>query len=304
MKWDSLFKILSDATRLRILNLLDEAELNGNELMELLSIPQSSVSKHLKELRNSRLIDERKEGTWRFYTLRGAGLPSQALKMLKEIWSEKEYQRERAQVAGLLEKRRLFSEAYFLQEASAREGLGVLYSEETLLRALSFLLPRGAVILDGGFGNGRLLRLLSVNKELRLYGLDRYYQNEGRKEGTSQEIRVSQGDLRKTDFPADFFHVIFTNMVLHHIDKPEEVFSEIKRILKHGGRWIIIDFAKHEEESMRVQFKDYWLGFSGEEIKGYAEQAGLEMIAYEEGQEGNGKKRPFPGNCLIIIEKT
>ncbi|PKL15182.1 MAG: hypothetical protein CVV50_00940, partial [Spirochaetae bacterium HGW-Spirochaetae-6] len=134
MKYDSLFKVLSDATRLRILNLLDEAQLNGNELMELLAIPQSSVSKHLKALRDSDLIDERKEGTWRFYSLRQEGLPAQALKMLQEMWGQKEYQRERSQIGGLLERRRLFSEAYFQGEAGAREGLGVLYSEETLLR--------------------------------------------------------------------------------------------------------------------------------------------------------------------------
>jgi len=304
MKYDSLFKVLSDATRLRILNLLDEAQLNGNELMELLAIPQSSVSKHLKALRDSDLIDERKEGTWRFYSLRQEGLPAQALKMLQEMWGQKEYQRERSQIGGLLERRRLFSEAYFQGEAGAREGLGVLYSEETLLRGLSFLLPRGSVILDGGFGNGRLLGLLSGNKELQLYGLDRYYQSGEKEEGPQKEMSVAQGDLRKTKFSADFFHLVFTNMVLHHIDKPEDVFLEMKRILKPGGRWVIIDFAKHEEEAMRLEFKDYWLGFSEEEIRAYAWEAGLKIIAYEERQAGNGKKKPFPGNCLIIIEKN
>ena len=81
-----LFKALSDETRLRILGLLLEGELCVCDLVAVLRLPQSTVSRHLAYLRNAGLVDDSRHGVWMHYRLsdRNSALHEDLLRMLRK----------------------------------------------------------------------------------------------------------------------------------------------------------------------------------------------------------------------------
>lgn len=310
-EWDQLFKVFSDSTRLRILNLLNEAELNVNELIEVMEIQQSRVSKHLKILREFELVSERREGTWRFYSLENDSLDPQTIKLLNKVWEEQEYKNDKEKIKYVLEKRKLFAQDFFTGSQENISALGNFYSLENLLISFSFLIPPHSRILDGGCGEGKLLWLLAHNPDLKLYGIDIYktvFQKAAFVKSDSEDLKnrvqMQKADITETPFENNFFDVIFTNMVLHHVPEPLRAFKEVSRILKPKGKWIIIDFFKHNKEEMRDSFKDFWLGFSLKDLNKFAEKQNLTIKtnflipAQKTGEEA------MPDNLILFIEKN
>ncbi|HCL57562.1 MAG TPA: hypothetical protein DHW82_11220 [Spirochaetia bacterium] len=310
MDWTEFFKILSDSTRLRILNLLNDYELNVNEILEILSMQQSRVSKHLKLLKDHDLVIERKEGTWRFYTLNQKKIPDTAIAMLTLIWEKEAYQQERSQIPFILEKRKLFAEDFFISSSLSKQGLGSFYSVEDLMLGFSFLLKEKKKILDAGCGDGKLLWFLAHNPEIELYGIDVYktalshsvFKDEDK--DIYSRINLFKADIAQTPFQNDFFDAVFTNMVLHHIPNPKKVFVEMERVLKKGGKWIIIDFYKHNYEEMREVYKDFWLGFSREEMQKYAANSGLKEHVFYLSSEKNTEEKNSPEKMILVFEKN
>jgi len=85
-----MFKALSDETRLRILCLLLEGELCVCDIMDVLQLPQSTVSRHLAYLKNAGLVDDRRCGVWMYYSIVSGGndLRSGLLEHLRQNLSD------------------------------------------------------------------------------------------------------------------------------------------------------------------------------------------------------------------------
>lgn len=309
MEWDEIFKVFSDNTRLRILNLLAEGELNVNELIEILNLQQSRVSKHLKILKEHKMVQERRNGTWRFYSLEEKSFTPAMTALLDQAWSDKPYAKDREKVKYILEKRKLFAEDFFQSNHGAMAGLGSFYSLENLLIAFSMLLPDRAKVLDGGCGEGKLLWYLAHNTKLDVYGIDVYksvFQNTVFKDSDDdlkKRVSLEKSDLTNTPFKANFFDIVFTNMVLHHISEPRQVFKEMSRVLKPGGKWLIIDFFKHNNEAMREDYKDFWLGFSIEEMEHFCKDSGLTLSNSYLIPQDKKDGETMPDNIIILFEK-
>ncbi len=308
MEWDKLFKVFSDNTRLRMLNLLNETELNVNELIEILNIQQSSASKHLKILKDQNLILERKDGTWRFYCLQKESLSSKMLQMLSEAWQDKIFEEDKSKINIVFEKRKMFAKDFF--QSNIGKGLGDFYSFENLLVAFSMLLPANSRLLDAGCGSGKLMWYLAHNTTLDLYGIDIYKKTidetvfKDASEKLKSKINISKADITDTKFDHNFFNIVFSNMVLHHVSQPTMAFQEIDRILKPGGKWIIIDFFKHNKEVMRSEYKDYWLGFTVDEIKNFNKNSNLKLTHHYLIPSEKTDDSEVPDNLIFIFEKN
>lgn len=307
MNWTEYFKVLSEPSRLRLLNLLSNAELNVNELIEMMNMQQSRVSKHLKVLKEAGFVHERRDGTWRFYTFNSDLLPQEIIRLLTDIWKDDAYVKEKEKIQFIIEKRKLFAENFF--HNSHAMGLGSFYSFENLATAFSLLIPAGSRILDAGYGQGKLLWCLSQNPAVELYGIDIYKNGldktvfKDSEPNLKERIRLIKSDIAKTDFQDSFFDVVFANMVLHHIHALEPALCEISRILKRGGKLVVIDFFKHSQEHMREKYKDFWLGFSVEEMENLGKKAGLALTVHYLVPHQNQGEEEIPDNLILMFEK-
>ena len=296
--WIDILKSISDRTRLRILNLLFLKELNVNEIIEVLANTQSNISKHLKILKSIGLIRERKEGTWRFYSI-SSSIDSKVKDFLKEVFEEKDFKEDIAKLKIISEKRNFITKKFFSSNESC--ALGKFYSLENLLISFSFLIPSGYKILDAGCGEGKLLKLLVKNRHISLYGIDLYRDFVDISIFSEDElkfIKFYKEDITKTHFDDNFFDMVFMNMVLHHIEEPKLAIKEVARLIKKGGKVLIIDFYKHSDEFMREKYGDFWLGFDLDYIKSILPYSLLISDYYLlENKEG------LPYNFIIHIEK-
>lgn len=287
------FKALADETRLRLLHVLSRHELNVNELIAVLGMGQSRVSRHLKILTSAGLLCWRRDGLWVFYA---AAVDGEARRFMEAVLpfvaSDARFQADLDAAAALVEERLRATRHFFNTIADdwdrlAREVLG----SYDLPGAVTAFVPPKAVAVDLGCGTGEVLeRMLSVAGEV--IGVDGSARmlDLARRRFAEDADRVSLriGDLEHLplrDGEADFIAV---NMVLHHLSSPQAALEEARRVLRPGGRVVIADFDRHENESMRVTYGDRWLGFTKDVLCAALHKAGFvplsaETVAVEKG---------------------
>lgn len=284
---DTLLKGLqsiAEPTRLRVLGLCAHAELTVSELVQILGQSQPRVSRHLKLLMEAGLLERNREGNWAYFRLSENQPCSELarividlipaddpvlsldLQRLEEIKAERarkaaEYFRKNA--AEWHEIRELHVDAAKIEEAF----LSVLFAEPV------------EELLDIGTGTGRVLEL--VGKDVRsAVGLDisremlAIARTNLDKAGLTN-CQVRQGDMYQTPFAAGRFDAVSLHMVLHYATDPRMCLREAARVLKPGGRIILVDFAPHRMESLREDHAHNWLGFADDTIKDYCRDAGL-----------------------------
>jgi len=278
-----LFKIISDETRLKILMILKRSEFTVGELVQLLEIHQSNASRHLSQLREGALVEDRREGALVYYRWSEALRNSKTItNMLKEAWSvlpEREPLEE--MINRTLTSRRRKSQDFFNKVAGryrmiARPGGGA----EALVHALISLLNTGTCV-DIGAGEGDLSLLFSQGCE-KVIAIDLSQKMldvlaKRCQESDIQNVEVRQGDLENIPVEDSSADLALLSQVLHHAPAPEKAFPEIARILKPGGTFIVLDLAAHDQEWTREQLGDHWLGFDHTRIETWIEEAGLKL---------------------------
>lgn len=278
------FKALSDETRLRLLLVLNRYELNVNELVDILAMGQSRVSRHLKILSASGLLSSRRDGLWIFYSAvhdgSGRAFIDAIFPFLEESGQTKA---DLAMAAGIIDERTSKTNQFFNTIAEdwdhmARELLGNFAFENHVLD----LMPAHCqVAVDLGCGTGSMLGkfLLKADTAIGVDGSARMLELARRRLGDNMErISLRIGDLEHLplrDAEADFVSI---NLVLHHLSSPQTVLQEVKRVLSPGGVFVLSDFDKHENESLRAEYGDRWLGFSAATLKEFMLSAGFTMI--------------------------
>lgn len=280
------FKALADETRLRLLNVLCRFELNVNELVLILEMGQSRISRHLKILSASGLLTWRREGLWVFYTTPQAG-PARPFidAVLPFFKNDPALKADLDMASGMIEERVHTTRHFFNAIAEdwdklSREVLG----EFDLALAVARHMPECSVAADFGCGTGNVL-VAMLKKAETVIGVDgspRMLELARRrfgKEGERVSLRI--GDLAHLplrDGEADFASL---NMVLHHIPQPGDVLGEIRRVLSPGGLLVITDFNAHTDERMQSEYGDHWLGFDRETLHGHLSRAGFTVRASE-----------------------
>jgi ubiquinone/menaquinone biosynthesis C-methylase UbiE/DNA-binding transcriptional ArsR family regulator len=279
--WETL-RLLADPTRSRILHLLHRGELAVGELQEILGLPQSRISTHLALLRKAQLVNDRRDGKKSFYSLARdlpvsvAGIVDAALAASAR---EPKSAADQRSLQRIIEKRRQKAEQHFNLVA---DRLGRNYcpgrSWEAIGQMLFLLTPR-VRIADLGAGDGTLSRLLARQAE-SVHCVDNSPRmvQVGRALAKKEHLRnltYVLGSIEKVPLPDRSIDLALLSQALHHAENPRLALSEAFRILKPGGRLLILDLRAHRFEKARELYADRWLGFKENELHDWIEEAGF-----------------------------
>lgn len=271
----TFFKALADETRLRLVRILFQYELSVNELVHIMGIGQSRVSRHLKILTEAGLLRFRRDGLWVFYTVPPDGSGVELLKAIMTFFPpDSQMENDLNLAAQILEERSRKARQFFNAIAEDWDNLNheVLQGYDLPASVCQATPVNCKVAVDLGCGTGEVLlalrgvakTVIGVDGSARM--LDMCRSRIDAKMLASGEISLRIGELSHlplADHEADFACI---NLVLHHLGRPMEIFSEIKRILAVDGVLFVADFVAHNDESMRTSYGDHWLGFNPQVI--------------------------------------
>ena len=269
-----------------MLLLLETEELNVAEIQEILSMGQSRISTHLGQLKQAGLVEDRRSGKNILYRLKPSRSAHEqaALRELIELARRavselSEADSDQAALALALRKRQDKTRAYF-DELAGKFGKQYVpgRSWKGLAETLLSLLPP-MVIADLGAGEGTFSQLLARrarqviavdnSEKMVAYGADL-----ARRHGvTNLDYRV--GDLERLPIEDGAVDLAFFSQALHHAQHPQRAVEEAWRILKPGGRIVVLDLRKHNFEEARELYADLWLGFSEVELEAFLKSAGF-----------------------------
>jgi len=281
------FKALSDRTRLRLTRVLQRHELSVNELVQLLGMGQSRISRHLKILADAGLLNWRRDGLWVFYRAAENGSGKAFLAAMTPFMEEDAATRSDLDMAArILEDRARKTHLFFNTiaedwDALNREVLG----DFDLAGAVCAALPANCgVAVDLGCGTGMVLSRMRFHARERI-GVDgsprmlelarRRFAAAGGHGGDEPQVSLRIGALEHLPLRDGEAHFACINLVLHHLSEPIAALKEIRRILLPGGLLLATDFDKHSNEQMRKDYGDRWLGFDENMLHDMLAKAGL-----------------------------
>ncbi|HLJ64489.1 MAG TPA: metalloregulator ArsR/SmtB family transcription factor [Stellaceae bacterium] len=276
----------AEATRLRLLMLCAESELTVGELTLILGQSQPRVSRHLKLLCDAGLLDRLREGTRVFYRVgraggRGGDLARRLLSLVPQNDPTALLDRER--LDAIRAQREEAATAYFRANAARWDRIRSLYVDELEVEAaLLSLIPPHEVhdLLDIGTGTGRMLEVLASRVETAVgVDLSREMLAVARVNLERAKLRncsIRQGDMYQLPVAGAAVDAVIFHQVLHYAENPLGAIAEAARVLRPGGRLVIVDFAPHTIEFLRDEHAHRRLGFADAEITGWASECGLE----------------------------
>ena len=290
MAFDSLngvLKAAGETTRLRILALLGEAELTVSDLTEILRQSQPRISRHLRLLAAAGLVDRFREGSWAFFRLgeRGAGADLARELIARLDPADPILARDRERLIAVRSARAAAAQAYFRRHAVEWDRIRKLHVadeavEEAICGALADAPMRS--LLDLGTGTGRMLELFGpmIERGLGLdLSLDMLAIARARLDRAGlKHCSVRQGDIYDLALAKDSFDVVIIHQVLHFLDDGARAIREAARVLRPGGRLLVVDFAPHDLEFLREQHAHRRLGFAPETVTQWTEAAGLDSM--------------------------
>jgi len=285
-KLQKVFKTLADPTRLRILRLLAEHELAVQELMEVLGMAQSRVSRHLGILREAGLLLDRREGTWSLYRFEppAPGAWRDAWALAREaLEAEPQTERDLAALAQVVAARAAHSRSFFDAVGPEWDALRKVWNDDLLrARAVTRLVSPGLQVLDLGTGTGVLARELA-EAGLRVIAVDHspaMLEAARAKllEAGIQGVELRQGEASRLPLADAEVDAAVAHMVLQYLASPLEALTEMARVVRPGGRVVVVDFVRHDREWMRQELGVLWMGFPPDEIRNQLEAAGLSSV--------------------------
>jgi ArsR family transcriptional regulator len=271
----------ADATRLRLLRLLEKSELGVAELMELLQLPQSTVSRHLKVLADQGLVKSRAEGANRLYRMPpvddGAARRLWLLaKEQTEGWATA--RQDRLRLLRLRERQKPSTLRFFAGAAGRWDQLRAeLYGEGFSQDALLSLLPRHWVVADLGCGSGKTAAALAPYVQ-RVIGVDQsaaMLKAARRRTAMLANVELKRGSLESLPLKDDSVDGVLLLLALTYVAEPLPVIQEAARVLRPGGSAVVVDLLRHDREEFRRQMGQRRLGFEPEELGQMMGEAGL-----------------------------
>jgi len=278
---------LADPTRSRILLLLDRHELTVGEICTVLQLPQSTVSRHLKVLADEGWVLARGEGTSRFYKM----LPSRLDAAAKKLWDVV-----RPQVAGVvgaaqdarraesvLAQRRTKMQVFFSNSVDMWDSMRTeMIGQRTDLLALLELLDERWVVGDLGCGTGHITEALApcVARVIAVDESGPMLAAASERLKGHANVDFRSGNVEALPIDDEALNAALLFLVAHFISDPAHVMHEIQRVLKPGGRVVIVDLMSHDRVEYVVQLGHVWQGFDGDQVKEWLGKAGFTSCRY------------------------
>jgi ArsR family transcriptional regulator len=282
-RWQ-LYRLLSDPTRLRVLALAAEEELSVSELAELLEEPQPNVSRHATPLRQAGLLSDRRHGTRTLVRL-ADGAAEDAVVADGIATGRKLCRADGSleRIAEVVARRDARTREFFAQPGGGEVGISA--ELPAYLSALGVLLEQNELAVDAGTGDGVLLdllaplfrRVIAVDRsQARLARAHERVRARGFDNVELVEEQIGAEALREKLGPgAD---LVVASRILHHAPRPRLVVKQLADMLRPSGRLIVIDYGRHEDEALREQQADVWMGFGPDELASHAKSAGLVAV--------------------------
>jgi ArsR family transcriptional regulator len=273
-------KMISDPTRLRILLLLGDESLSVAELQQILGMGQSRISTQLSQLKKEGLVADQRSGKNNIYS---AQIPLALGKIISEAGSElPEREKDRSSLRHILRKRKDQVRAYFDELAGkfGREyvpGRSWKGLAEAMLKILNY-----DTVADLGAGEGTLSQLIAQRAK-KVIAVDnsekmvKFGQNLAKENGLPN-LEYRLGDIESPPIDDSSVDLAILSQALHHAEQPPKALSEAHRILKPGGRLIVLDLLQHTFEKARELYFDTWLGFPEAELAEMITSAGFSEV--------------------------
>ena len=273
---------LAEPVRCRLLLILEDAELTVAEIGDVLQLPQSTTSRHLKVLADDGWIHARPEGTRRLY----ARLPAVAA-AADELWrlirpeieGAPTASEDRRRLRRVLAARRTTSQEFFAGAAGQWADLRrELFGHRFDLHALLVLADRDWVVGDLGAGTGQIAESLApfVGRVIAIDSSAAMLAAAAERLAGIANVELRRGHLADLPIADGELDVAILGLVLHHTPEPQDVLAEAARTLRPGGRLLVVEMHPHEHEDYRQRMGHLWLGFDSAQIIAWCASAGLE----------------------------
>lgn len=317
--WVGLLKMLADPIRLRILRLLESQAQHGlsvGELADILKLPQSTVSRHLKTLLegggpggwggHGGVVEAQRDGTSMLYRLSAAANETTLRRlrdMSRQYLDEEPLTRTDDQrLAHILRLRQDATESFFGKTASEWDQIRSSWFGETFhLEALLALLDPHWVVGDLGTGTGVLLPLLAPHVAKVIAVDPSTAMLKSAKERVAEQhldnVEIRRGTLEDLPIEDHALDVAIVALVLHHVSEPPACFKQIRRVLKTGGRVLVVDLQPHAVDLFREKMQHRWMGFAEPQLVAWLQDAGFAGMRWHalparEGRSDEGVQVP------------
>jgi len=302
-------KALADPLRLRVLGAVAEEELTVGEVQEVVASVQSAVSRNLAILREAGFVQDRKEGTNVYFSVR-QDMPAAVRELYKSVkasWPElPESKGDKERLETCRRRRARRSRNYFESVAGDWERIRKsFFADRVTSLAIEKLLPRNLVLADVGCGTGSLSFELARFAR-RVIGVDLSKEMLRRAREVAKERNVGNVEFRHADalklpLASRSVDAVFCVMVLHFLPDPERAIAEFCRVTRRGGFVIVVDLVQHSQEWMREQMAHRWLGFDRGSIEAWFRSAGVQGVDYDLTGSYAGEKIARNGNRPVEI---
>ena len=278
-------RAVADPTRLRIMALLRSDELSVNEIQLITRMGQSRISTHLRQLEETGLLEHRREGKRTFYRW-NTDLTSEQRKFVEQLSMGAEEladaESDQINLRRVIDQRKNQAQVYFNQVAGRFDrSYGPGRSWQAFGHLLLRMLPP-LTVADLGAGEGLLSELLARSCK-RVIAVDNsariieFGAAKAKKNGL-KNLEFRLGDLQNPPIDPGSVDLVILSQALHHAEEPAKAVAAAARIVKPGGRIMILDLLGHKFEQARELYGDRWLGFAESDLHRWLEEAGLKKI--------------------------
>ena len=274
---------LADPTRCRMLLLLEKQELTVTELCAILQMPQSSVSRQLKTLADDNWVVSRRDGTSRFYAMSSGDELDPGARRLwplirEQVAATSAAGQDNRRLQGVLTRRRAKSAEFFATAAGGWDRLrGDLFGDAFYLWAVLGLIDPAIVVGDLGCGTGQLTEIVApyARQVIAVDSSADMLDAARTRLGGARNVDLRQGDLENLPIEAGTLDAAMLSLVLHYSPSPGRALSEVGRVLRPGGRVLVVDMLPHDRQEYQQQMGHVWLGFSEKQIGKLLTDAGF-----------------------------
>jgi ubiquinone/menaquinone biosynthesis C-methylase UbiE/DNA-binding transcriptional ArsR family regulator len=276
---------LADPTRSRLLLLLERHELAVSELCAVMQLPQSTISRHLKALADAGWVSSRAEGASHLYVMTRDELDASArrlwLLVREQVGPAPASAQDQRRLQSVLAGRRTKSQEFFSSSAGRWDRVrDELFGDRFHLSALAAFVDSTWVVGDLGCGTGAVAlalapfvgRLVAVDSSAAMLHAARK-----RLQGLSH-VDLRRGELEALPIDDARLDAAVMMLVLHHVPEPSHALVEVARVLKPGGRLLLVDMLPHDRENYRQQMGHIWLGFNEDHTRRLLAEAGFDAV--------------------------